>query len=295
LVVLLALVFGGSAAVGINNLRNTGSAADSGEKVTVLVATTEVPRGKTVTADMFRTRDYPKDLAPAGALSGVEDAVERTALVSLAKDEVVLDTKLAPRNAGRGLAPFVPEGKRACTITTNIASSVAGFILPGNHVDVLLTVAGDDASGGGSTTTLLEDLEILAVDQKVDAPSDNRSDPNLRSVTLLVDQTQAAKLALGQNRGSLQLTLRNPNDRTASDARPATLNDIKYRPQKPLATTLKDMMDATSKVFAVKWPSEPLKAPLVEASALPAEIRTIRGTAEGIVYIKPTQPAAKGQ
>ena len=66
-------------------------------------------------------------------------------------------------------------------------------------------------TGGGSTTTLLQNVEILAVDQKVDGPADNKVDStNLRSVTLLVTPDQAAKLSLGQSKGTLHLTLRNP-------------------------------------------------------------------------------------
>ena len=103
---------------------------------------------------------------------------------------------------------------------------MAGFILPGNKVDVLLTV--DDisgitkvgiqgSSGGGSsnasTTTLLQNVEILAVDQKTTAPAENKIDAKeLRSVTLLVTPQQANELGLAQNKGKLHLALRNLDD-----------------------------------------------------------------------------------
>src|SRR3954451_18929531 len=120
-------------------------------------------------------------MVPVGALTKTEEAVERAVSIPLVKDETLQAAKLSPKGAGRGLAALVPTGMRAFTIQTpNVASGVAGFILPGNRVDVLLTMtAGDgDESGGGSTTTLLQRVEILAVDQRIDAPADNKVDAN---------------------------------------------------------------------------------------------------------------------
>ena len=122
---------------------------------------------------------------------------------------------------------WFPNGMRAFTIhTPSVASGVGGFVLPGNKVDVLLTM---DGKRGSITTTLLQNLEILAVDQRIDAPADNRIDPKqLHSVTLLVTPDQAARLGLAQNKGSLHLALRNHKDdqllRT-SRARMAELDD----------------------------------------------------------------------
>src|SRR5205814_6406430 len=135
---------------------------------------------------------YPKDLVPASAITRVEDALDRFVFIPLSKDDPVLNSKLLARGAGRGLAPLIPKGMRAFTIhTPNVASGVAGFILPGNKVDVLLTMSSgggaDDPTGGGITTTLLQHVEILAVDQQLVAPAENRVNATeLRSVTLLV-------------------------------------------------------------------------------------------------------------
>ena len=153
----------------------------------------------------------------------------------LVKDEPLLEGKLAPKGAKRGMAALVPNGMRAFTIhTPSVASGVGGFVLPGNKVDVLLTM---DWKRDSLTTTLLQNLEILAVDQRIDAPADNRIDPKqLHSVTLLVTPDQAARLALAQNKGSLHLALRNHKDdqvlRT-SRARMAELDDG-FREEAPL-------------------------------------------------------------
>jgi len=264
--VLFAVVFGGSAAMGVRQY--VGSGAPPAETVSVVVASMNIPRGMLVSPDMIKTRDYPKDLVPTGAILKKEDAQDRSAFATMVMGEPVLESKLSPKGQ-RGLASLVSEGNRAFTITTNVASGVAGFILPGNKVDVLLTLAtggSNDNTGGGSTTTLLQNVEILAVDQKVEAPAENKVDTNnLRSVTLLVTPDQAAKLSLGQSKGTLHLTLRNPKDELAANVRPTTVNDIQFRSEPP-----------------------PAAPPPPEPPVTPKKtIRTIRGSREGMVVLTP--------
>jgi pilus assembly protein CpaB len=233
--VMLALVFGGSAAVGVNSLVSKSQGARPNvEMVPVVVAVMDIPRGGMIKADLVRTREYPKDMVPPGAITKVQDALDRAVFIPLVREEPVLDAKLAPRGAGRGMAALIPQGMRAFTIhTPSVASGVAGFILPGNKVDVLLTM---DSKGSSMTTTLLQNMEILAVDQRIDAPAENKVDSNqLRSVTLLVTPDQAAKLELGQSKGSLHLTLRNLKDDQPSDAHPARLADLEGYQEEPQA------------------------------------------------------------
>ena len=107
---------------------------------------------------------------------------------------------------------------RAVSIqTANISSGVTGFVMPNNKVDVLLTMHGmggnNDPTGGGRTVTLLQNVTVLAVDQKIEAPTEQKMDlKEMRAVTLLVTPQQAEQLDLGQNKGVLRLTLRNPLD-----------------------------------------------------------------------------------
>ncbi|HEX8200738.1 MAG TPA: Flp pilus assembly protein CpaB, partial [Isosphaeraceae bacterium] len=239
LIVAMALVFGGSAAVGVYTVvKRSKGAAPAVERAPVVVAEVDIARGTTLSAEQLKLREFPKDLAPAGALTKLEDAMDRVAFVPLVHGEPVLESRLTPKGAGRGMAALIPKGMRASTIqTTNIAAGVAGFILPGNKVDVLLTMndqGPEDPSGGGSTTTLLQNVEILAVDQRIEAPAENKiSATELRSVTLLVTPDQAAELNLGQNRGTLHLSLRNFQDNEPAKTRPATVNDLRFRQEKP--------------------------------------------------------------
>jgi pilus assembly protein CpaB len=288
--VVLALVFGGSAAIGVRQYVGRG-ATPPAETVSVVVAAMSIPRGMLVTPDLIKTRDYPQDLVPTGAILKKEDAQNRSAFTTMVVGEPLLESKLSPKGQ-RGLASLVADGMRAFTITTNVASGVAGFILPGNKVDVLLTFSNggsNDFTGGGSTTTLLQNVEILAVDQEVEAPAKNKVDSNnLRSVTLLVTPNQAAKLSLGQNKGTLHLTLRNPKDELAANVRPTTVNDIQFlseAPTRPWDERVKDLIEAMGAAMA-KRPPPPTPA---EPAVTPKKtIRTIRGSSEGMVVLTPT-------
>jgi pilus assembly protein CpaB len=269
LVVILALVFGGSAAVGINTLRNSAPEGPRPDTVALLVAAVDVPRFATLGADHLKTWDCPKELAPPGALTNKEEVIGRVALTQLMKGEVLLESKLAPKGVGRGMAPGITKGKRAFTIQTpTVASNVAGFILPGNKVDVLLTA---NVGGLDITVTLVQDVEILAVDQRVDAPAENKVDVNqLRSVTLLVTPDDAARLDLGQNKGILHLSLRHPEDSQRATARRTTMAELGLVEEKP------------------KEP-EPEVAP---EPPPPVRIRTLRGSQEGGVDVYPTRRQA---
>lgn len=271
LILLLALVFGLSAALGVNLLTRKPE-PEKPDLTTVVVAASSVPRFGTLTAGQLRTREMPSDMVPSGALTQIDEAVDRAVYSGLVRDEIVLEGKLSAKGAGRGMASSIPKGMRAFTIsTTTLASGVAGFIIPGSKVDVLLTVTRtggkDDPTGGGQTSTLLQDVEILAVDQLVKAPAENRVDPKeLRSVTLLVTPQQAAKLDLGQNKGILHLSLRNPEDHLVALTRPATLADLGLTEDLPKQ--------------AVKEP-EKVAAPAPAPPPLPARIRVMRGALEG--------------
>jgi pilus assembly protein CpaB len=292
LIVMLALVFGLSAAVGVNAVMS-GKSGPQVDTVPIVVAAVNIPRGVMITADQVKTRDFPRSLAPPGALSKPAEVVERTVFTPMVQEEPILESKLAPKGSGRGLAALITPGMRAFTIqTTTVAAGVAGFVLPGNKVDVLLTVADqstDDQTGGGSTTTLLQNVEILAVDQRMEAPADNKVDTKeLRSVTLLVAPDQANQLELGQSKGTLHLALRSPNDNRDAHTRPALLSELRYRSGKPWDERAKGVLEALGKLLAQRKPDPPVApavAPKPPDPPPPLLIRTLRGHQEGAVMI----------
>src|SRR4051794_7154349 len=113
LVVMLALVFGGSAAVGINSLRHPAPAPTKSDTVTVLVAAVDIPPFAAITPDMIKTQEWPKDVVPNDALTKPEEALDRPVLTPMVKGELLFENKLAPRGAGRGMTTKIPKGMRA--------------------------------------------------------------------------------------------------------------------------------------------------------------------------------------
>ena len=206
--------------------------------VPVVVAVVHPRCGGSITPEAVEIKEFPGVSFRPTPCPGWRTRSIADIFVPLTKDEPVLEGKLAPKGAGRGLAALIPRGMRAYSVKVpDVAQGVAGFILPGNRVDVLLSIGdigGSNETGGGSTTTLLQNVEILAVDQKMDAPADNKVDTkDLRSVTLLVNPQAGDPADLGQNKGMLHLALRNLEDDKAAQTKPATLIDLRSRRRSP--------------------------------------------------------------
>ncbi|HUY87702.1 MAG TPA: Flp pilus assembly protein CpaB [Pirellulales bacterium] len=277
LIGVFALVFGVAASIGVYAVSRAKSGKSDVETVSVLVAKSDVPRGQTLSADLLELRRWPKESVPEGVVTEMAAALDRTVLIPMAKGELLLNAKLAAKGAGRGLAAIIPPGMRAVTIQTpNIATGVAGFVLPGNKVDVLLTVSGqslDDSTGGASTFTLLQNVEILAVDQRIDAPQENKMDPKeLRSVTLLVTPADAARLELGQNKGTLHLALRNPGDKATAVVETVTLSGLNTRLSGPASAPPAGML-----LGAELAGKEDAKQAAAKQPKLARRVRTLRG------------------
>ena len=294
LILVLALAFGGVAAIGVLVMMKS----DQGEDVamtTIVVVAMDVARGESISSESVVSRKYPKDLVPTGVLTKVEDAIGRTALGPLIKDEPLLDGKLAPKGAGRGLASMIKKGMRAITVQTpNVATGGAGLIVPGNRVDVLMTFneTGKDDKNTSGAITLLEDVEILAVDQKVDAPAENRIDvTQMRSVTLSVTPEQATKMTLGQNRGIIHLSLRNSTDDFHAPTPGATVSDLRGPPT--WTDRLRGVLSEVQRTAnaAQRQPVAPPVTVIGPPRALSSrKIRTFRGTREGAIEVDHSEP-----
>jgi pilus assembly protein CpaB len=256
LIVVLAVVVGLTAAVGVAKYsEGLGGSQLPEETVTLVVATADIPRGTTVTPEMVRTRDYPKSVAPAGAVARLEDATQRIPRDNLLKDEPVLEARLSPKGSSPGFANVIPPGMRVISIKTpNVASVGSGFILPGNKVDVLFTKRSqnfNDPNGGGTTTLLVQMVEVLAINQKSDPQSDNKMDmKDIQSATLLVTPEQMLQIDLAQALGTLTLALRNGDDKSAAFVRPYTAHDIEFHVGKPFTSQFKDVTEAIAKAWA---------------------------------------------
>lgn len=301
-VIGLALFCGLCAAVGVASLKTQSPQTVAVlETETIVVAAIDIPRGSLISAELLTTKEVPKEQLADGMLTKVEDAVERAVIIQLLAGEPILDKKLANRDEGRGISPLVVKGMRAFTILTPTpAASVAGFIMPSNRVDVLLTVSPsgrDDTTGGGSTTTLMQNVEIIAVNRKIDLPNGEISTEALTSVTLLVNPEQVAKLTLAQNRGTLNLSLRNDGDNEDGDARPVTMIDLRYSQEELAARREAEATPVPAPVLpepVVVQVPPPVEPAVVEAPEREVvynlRIRTLRGTAAGAAWLQYQPP-----
>ena len=290
IVVPLALVCGLSAVFLVKAMRKPVSASTI-DRTPVVFAVEDVKTGEMVSEKSVEIRQIPTEDVPEDAIRKTADAIDRAARSTIDKGDMLRDLKLAEKGAGRGMAALIKPGMRAFTIQTpSFSSSLAGFLLPGNRVDVLLTAtpvpgggpATDDPSGI-TTSTLLQDVEILAVHTNVSTPSANKINPDdARSVTLSVSPGDAQRLDLGQNRGTLHLTLRNPNDKNLAKADASTLLDL--QDARPAPPALK-VAEAAPVIVA---PPRPKRQGGIATIVL---ARTLRGTQSGRETLKVMVPS----
>jgi pilus assembly protein CpaB len=150
---------------------------------------------------------------PNGAATRKQDVVGRGVVTAIVAQEPVLDSRLAPKGAGGGFASMIPSGMRAVAIHVSDVSSVAGFVVPGMRVDVLISgnAPGTDNRMGTLTKTLLQNMEVLSAGQ--DFKKDAEGKPvTVPVINLLTTPEQAEMLSLAATQTNIQLVLRNPLD-----------------------------------------------------------------------------------
>jgi pilus assembly protein CpaB len=209
---LVALVFGLVAARYVYiQLRNAKSAAGKVSVVTgrIVVAAKPLSLGERLTTADLRDIPWPDATRPTGSFLRVEDCLDRALITPVVENELILEYKLAPKEAGGGLSVAIPQGTRAISVRVDDVVSVAGFVAPGTMVDVLVT--GTSTGGDSVTRTILQDLRVLAVGQKSEA--DREGKPQTYTVvTLLVNPEEAEKVTMASTEGKIHLALRNTID-----------------------------------------------------------------------------------
>ena len=188
------------------------TAPQARDTVNIVAAAQDLPIGKRIqAADLKLIAIDRKDL-PKGAFQKTADIVDRSTSVPVAANEAILNGKLTAKGSGEGLTALIEPGARAVSVQVNEISGVSGFIQPGTRVDVLFTRV--FSNGDAATTTILQNVKVIAYGRQLDPAA--RVDPKDTSrptvATLLVSQEQAEKLVLAQQRGRIQLALRNGLD-----------------------------------------------------------------------------------
>ncbi len=221
----LAIVLGlGAVAMASHFLLRQGQV----KGVRVVVATADVNLGQRLAPEMLKVADWPADSLPAGALRDPLVLSGRVLKSSVLRGEPLTEAKLAPAGTLGGLSALIAEGKRAITVRVNDVVGVAGFALPGNFVDILVsTQSGSNGMPQGDqaiSKIVLERILVLAVAQEVSR--DDTKPRVVNAVTLEVAPEQAEKLDLARSVGSLSLVLRNQIDPQPATTAGATKNSL---------------------------------------------------------------------
>jgi pilus assembly protein CpaB len=179
----------------------------------IVLASKNLDVGTVLKEDDVQLADWPGEV-PKGASTRVQDLVGRGVMTTIYAKEPLIESRLAPKGAGGGLAAMIPTGMRAVAVRVNEVVGVAGFVVPGMRVDVIIsgTTPGGNNSLGTLTRTLLQNVEVLSAGQ--DFKKDAEGKPVVvQVINLLVTPEQAEQLSLASSQTQIQLVLRNPLDR----------------------------------------------------------------------------------
>jgi len=258
---------------------------DAGELKDVVVAARPMGVGVTVKPADIKLSKVPATGFPKGAFSKPEEVIDRPVISPIILDEPLLEGRLAARGSGLGLAPIIPVGMRAVSVRVNDVSGVAGFVLPGMRVDVLVT--GRPPDGNGTvTTTCLQNILVLSAGTAIQADSRGQA-IQAPTVTLLASPEQAEILTLANSEGHIQLVLRNGSDQTVERTKGTEVAALYGQRLRPKAEA--EPRPRVRQVVAVA-PAPPPPPP-----PPPDQIVVIRGTQKSVEVVGNPRTSAPGR
>ena len=191
-------------------------------KVQYVAAAKSLDAGEVLNNDDLKLVEWPNSEHLDGAFNRADGLVGRVLLYPLPADQPITERQLSSPGAGIGLSTRIPMGMRAISLKSDEVMGVAGFMAPGTHVDVLVTFR-QGPNGDQETQNVLQDVQILAVDQKT-APDPQGKPVTANVVTLLVNPDDAEKAVLAAAQGAVHFVLRNGTDHDLVSDKPMVLN-----------------------------------------------------------------------
>ena len=238
IVLVVALVLGGIAAALARNwlISQTRSTMTLGGTGTIIVAAAPLAFGTQLTPDNIKEISWSTSALPEGAFATKQDLLSdgrRTALVSIARNEPILRGKITAPGQRAALSSILDPGKRAVTVRVDDVRGVAGFIQPGDLVDVvLIRTEAESRSKEGYSDVILQSAKVLAIDQ---ITGERTETPTIaKAVTLEVAAEDAQKILLATNVGRLSLILRQSAEANAQPTQRVTERDL-GGPPRPVA------------------------------------------------------------
>ena len=189
----------------------------------VVAAAKPLGQGAVIKAEDLTTVDWPTLFPLQGAFENVNDVVGRSVIYPVGAQQPVVDTFVTTPGLGFGLTAKIPEGMRAISVRSDEIVGVAGFLFPGSHVDVLVTLRPEGS--GGATQIVLQDVEVLTAGQNTQ-PDPQAKPSTAGAVTLLLKPEDTEKLVLASTQGTIHFVLRNGADHTVVAVSPVRPSDL---------------------------------------------------------------------
>jgi pilus assembly protein CpaB len=192
-------------------LQSHSARTDAQKTVSILVASDTLAFGAPIGAKDVREIDWPAQSRPEGAFANFAELIKngrRITLSPFVRDEPIIASKLSAPDQRASLSTVIEKGKRAVTVAVDDVRGVAGFIFPGDFVDVALTRTDNSNGPKNFSEVILQHVKVLAIDQLA---GQRQEHPTVaKAVTVEVDPEQALKILLAANVGKLSLILRQP-------------------------------------------------------------------------------------
>jgi pilus assembly protein CpaB len=213
-VVGIAVVLAAVASLGMYRIvSRMPVAAAAIRSVDVVVAQHPLKLGTRITPDHVKVVKWPAETPMEGAFTKIEDVVNRGVIAPVAENEPLTNAKLASLEAGAGLPPSIPPGMRAVSVKVNEVVGVAGFVVPGTRVDVMVTLTNRQQGQESMTRVVVSNVQVLTAGTRYDQEKAKEGTPMPSTVvTLLVTPEDGERIALAASEGQIMLTLRNPLD-----------------------------------------------------------------------------------
>src|SRR5262245_16402680 len=225
-----------------------------------VVASHDMPMGTLITPNDLKVVPWPASSPVANGFTAIDGVVNRGLIAAVVANEPITESKLAPTAAGAGLPPSITEGMRALSIRVNEVVGVAGFVVPGTHVDVLVTIS--QGQSDTLTRVVVSDVQVLTAGTRYDQEKARDGQPIPTSVvTLLLQPVDAERITLASQQGSLMLTLRNPLDRKLTESKGVRTAAIFGDPPPP--PVIKTAPSGRKVAVAVPPPPPPQPVPRV--------------------------------
>ena len=182
-----------------------------------VVAAKPMPMGTMVTKDSVKLVPWPAKSPMTGGFADIDAVVDRGLIASVVENEPLTESKLAPKEAGAGLPPSIPSGMRAMSVKVNEVVGVAGFVVPGTRVDVMVILRQKDDS---IARVVVNNVQVLTAGTRFDQENAKEGKPIPSTViTLLVSPDDAERIALAQSEGQIMLSLQESDGQVATETR----------------------------------------------------------------------------